>query len=224
MKLAIQQVTPSEVKELGNLVVLTKFSVTEDQILHRHLNLLKSAPDGPWRRRRKTKCICDVFVVCDPSNPQSGQIEKSAIKRKTGDTVVLRNFKKFDVKTGRSLNGEKYIWPVEDDRVQAAWESQRKFQFLHQGIRRDLPDLPTAVVREYADLLDPRWRSDLFCKEWDGFWGHNFDQVVGSPSKREAATIVACCEAAERSILNHLPEDINELGALAAMIEGDVRR
>jgi hypothetical protein len=214
MKLAVQPITPSKLQEHGNLVVLRKFSVSEDQIYHRLRNALKRSPDGPWRRRRKTKNICEVFLVDDPSNPQSGQIEKNAIKRKLGDSVVLRNGERFDINTGRSLSREKYIWPVDDQRVQEAWESQ----LLRQRIRRGIPERPVEVLRGIAARLDPGWSSDLCSEKYDWLCGRNLDRAQGSLSKRGAEDIVKCCEAAERAILNHLPEDINELRALAAVL------
>src|ERR1017187_7847818 len=87
------------------LVVLEKPSVSIDQKYQEFLNELQSYGCGYWKWLRKRR-IREVFVVCSVRNPATGKLDKMSIKKKSPDSLELTDGRRFDLKTGRSLNGE----------------------------------------------------------------------------------------------------------------------
>ena len=202
------------------LVVLEKPSVSIDQKYQEFLNELQSYGCGYWKWLRKRR-IREVFVVCSVRNPATGKLDKMSIKKKSPDSLELTDGRRFDLKTGRSLNGELvYIFPVEDHLlVWAAWEPH----YLRQGVERVLPALRFADVRNYADLLSPGWSHGMFTEKFDRVFGRNFDRPAASLSEREEVSMSSCRRFAKEAVLEHLPEPIHEFRALAEMMERDAK-
>jgi len=173
------------------------------------LNELQSYGRGYWKWLPKRR-IREVFVVDSVTNPETGKIDKIPVKRKAADFIELADCRRFDIKTGRSLFGEpKYIFPAENRLVWDAWEPQS----LRQRVERALPALPFNAVRAYADLLHPNWHLGLF--------NRSFTCAADSLSEGAAASMASSREFAKRAILGHLPGTVQELRALAEMMERD---
>lgn len=82
------------------LVVLDKPPISEDGEYQKFLKELQSYGCGYWKWLRKRR-IREVFVVGSVTNPETGKIDKSRIKRKTADFMELADSGRFDIKTGR---------------------------------------------------------------------------------------------------------------------------
>jgi hypothetical protein len=212
MQLALGvQTKDFELQQSRNLIVLKKPSILGDRNFYEHLNKLQSYSDGYWKWRRDRR-IRKVFVVGDISNPANGRIHRFAIKRKKGSFIELANSERFDVHTGRCLIGEpRYIFPVEDRQVWAAWEPQ----FLRRRVEHGLPALRFRDLRIYADLLHPEWHLRVF--------NEGFNRPADSLCERETARMALYRRLAGRAILGHLPAAILELRALVEMMESDAR-
>jgi len=193
--------------------------MSEDEKYQKFLNELQSYVCGNWNRFRKRR-IREVFVVGSITNPEIGKIDKLCIETKSADFMELADCSRFDLKTGRSLNGEaKYIFPVENRLVWDAWEPQS----LRQRVERVLPALPFKAVRAYADLLHPNWHFGIFTEKLDRMFGRNFDRPAASLSEREEARMASCRKLAKETVMDHLPGAIQEFRALVEMMEGDAR-
>jgi hypothetical protein len=213
MESAIYRTATLRLQASIKLVVLEKPPIKETGEHQKFLNELQSYGYGYWKWLRKRR-IREVFVVCDVQNPDVGKIEKVCIWRKTENSLELENGKRFDLKTGRSINisGEpKYIFPVEDRRVREAWEPQS----LRQRVEHVLPALRLKDVRAYADVLQPDWHFGLF--------NRNFAGAADLLSEREAASMATCRDFAKKTVLGHLPNAIQEFRALVEMMERDTK-
>jgi len=203
---------------MRNLIVLQKPPAYYEDLTYyqQFLSELQSYGCGYWKWLRKRR-IREVFVINDITNPTSGKIDKIAIKRKTSDSIELSSGK-FDIKTGRSLCGEaKYIFPIEDRRVWAAWERQS----LRRRVETVLPALRLVDVRSYADLLARGWGLGIFTEKSDRLLGRNYDRVAAFLTERKVESMATCWKYAKEAILGHLPGDIEELRALVTMLESD---
>ena len=98
-------------------------------------------------------------------------------------------------------------------------------KYLLQRINHALPKLPLTVVRVYAGLLDPDWRRNFYSEELDFLPERDF---LGTRSrllsKRNVEHMSSLWKAAEKAVLDHLPEDIHKLRALTERVEEDAKR
>jgi hypothetical protein len=212
------------------LVVLNKPAKSEDEKYQKFLNELQSYGCGYWKWSLKRR-IREVFVVDDIKNPETGNIDKICIRRKTIDFVQLEDSRRFDIMTGRCLYGEpKYIFPVENRQVWGAWEPQS----LRQRVERALPSLRLEDVQAYAYVLStgqppvsneghPYWHLGIVTEIIYRAHGRNFDRPASSLSEREEASMASCRKCAKKSILDHLPGAIQQFRALVEMMEGDAK-
>jgi len=209
----------SEFRQTTNLVVLVNPS-QENSEYTTFLNELRSYPSIYWKWS-PCRRIRYVFVVEDPNRPAIGKIEKFGIKRKDGDSIELSNGRRFSVLTGRSLSTEQnYVFPVHNKAVWAAWEPQS----LLRRIERELPHLAFRILREYADLLDPKsWQLTV-----ERLCGDTFtplcNRTAGSLSEWEQRNMAQNRDRNKKRVLDHLPPAIEELRALTEMIERDAKR
>ena len=212
-------VTPLGFQPNIELVVLDKPPTLERGKYQEFLNELQSYPDVYWKWSLKPG-IKEVLVVDRMTNPETRKVHKLRIKRKKGDFIELENRWRFDIKTGRSLDGElKYIFPVEDRQAWAEWEPE----FLRQRIERVLPGLRFADLRNYADLLSPGWKFGIYSERFDRVFRRNFNRPAASLSEHEEATMTSCRRFAKEAILGHLPLSIQEFRALVEMMERDAK-
>jgi hypothetical protein len=83
-------------------------------------------------------------------------------------------------------------------------------------------DEPKAV-RDYADLLHPKWQYGMFAEGLDRFVGRDFDRPAASLSEMDEASMASCRKFSKEAILGHLPGTIQEFRALVDMMERDAK-